>query len=179
MEDLVSRPAPSECITWPFAKNVVSGYPYAMNVETGNAEQAGKVMWQMVNGPWPEGLEAAHTCFNGHLACCNWTHLRPSTHAENMEDMVIAGRSQRGSRHSLAKLTEADIVTIFEMRVRGMTTVAIAQEFGVHWVSISKILKRETWTRVDTGRFDVPFLLRFDDGLPTLWDPPYELLIGA
>lgn len=43
---------------------------------------AHRLVYQMLVGPIPEGLELDHLCRN--TSCCNWQHVEPVTHAENI-----------------------------------------------------------------------------------------------
>lgn len=48
----------------------------------GSAALAHKVIWELLVGPVPEGLELDHLCRNP--PCVNPDHLEPVTHAENI-----------------------------------------------------------------------------------------------
>ena len=55
------------------------GYPYAWH--EGRDQPAYRVVWELLVGPIPEGLELDHLCVTP--MCCNPQHLEPVTHAEN------------------------------------------------------------------------------------------------
>jgi hypothetical protein len=81
-------------------------------------------------GPIPNGQCVMHTCDNP--ACCNPTHLKLGSHAENMEDMKAKGRAKniKGAQHPNAKLSEADVRAIREA-YPDMTQDHLAKKYGV------------------------------------------------
>lgn len=59
---------------------------------TGNvSERVHRLMWEMHNGPIPEGQVVRHRC--DVPACCNPLHLEVGTKKQNSRDMVERGRS--------------------------------------------------------------------------------------
>jgi len=57
---------------------------------------ASRVMWELMFGPVPEGLEVCHNCPGGdNPACVQPLHLWLGTHQENMEDAVRKGAWER------------------------------------------------------------------------------------
>ncbi|QRY51726.1 HNH endonuclease [Mycolicibacterium septicum] len=97
-----------------------------------------------------EPLVVRHKCDNP--PCCNPAHLEIGTHAENMQDMARRGRAAkpdfRGSKNNRAKLTESDVLRIVAMCDEGIGTRAIADEFGVKYYAIRKILSGQRWSHV-------------------------------
>ena len=82
-----------ECLIWPFSKTK----GYAAIRKDGRLQYVSRIICERVNGPEPfEGSETLHGCGNGHLGCITGSHLRWGTHAENMSDMVLHGRSNKG-----------------------------------------------------------------------------------
>lgn len=73
------------------------------------------------------------------------------TPADNSADMVLRGRSLKGTKHHKAKLSEQDVLTIRE-RYRYKSTdnnsFTLAQEFGVSQHLIMCILKNKVWSHV-------------------------------
>lgn len=68
-----------DCWIWTGYHNA-TGYPYSSL--DGRDQPAYRVVYQMVVGPIPEGLELDHLC--NVPSCVNPDHLEPVTHAENM-----------------------------------------------------------------------------------------------
>jgi len=91
----------------------------------------------------PVGMECAHN--NGNPADNRLCNLRWDTRRGNHADKVLHGTTVRGERNALAKLTEADVRTVFAMRERGALLSEIASTFGVTAANVSNILMRKTW----------------------------------
>jgi hypothetical protein len=92
------------------------------------------------------GLYAIHSCDNP--ICVNPAHLREGTQAENMTDKVERGRQLWGEKHGRAKLTEADVRQIFELRATGLTQLEIAAEVGVDRSQVGCILRGDRWAHL-------------------------------
>lgn len=52
-----------------------------------------RVMWELINGPVPDGLHVRHRCDNP--PCCNPSHLLIGTPLDNYNDMAERGRAKR------------------------------------------------------------------------------------
>jgi len=104
----------------------------------------------VLNAFGPKRPTPKHECCHNDGNVCNnhISNLRWGTSKENAADMVKHGRSLYGSRNFNAKLTEKDIPEILKMKKDGALTSEIAQKFGMTFVSIWKIIKRETWKHV-------------------------------
>ena len=57
----------------------------------GKVRGAHTIIYEIHNGPIPDGICVLHTCDTP--ACCNINHLRAGTHTENMRDMAKKKRS--------------------------------------------------------------------------------------
>lgn len=89
---------PDTCQLWLGCKNQ-KGYGYFR--VNGQIHLAHRVSYAITYGEVPSGVLVRHTC---HIrSCVNPAHLILGTHAENMQDMVRAGRQHRrgvsASRH--------------------------------------------------------------------------------
>ncbi len=60
----------------------------------GGVRYAHRVIWQVLVGPIPDGLQLDHLCRNP--SCCNPDHLEPVTHAENLRRGVSRFNAPKG-----------------------------------------------------------------------------------
>lgn len=109
-----------------------------------NAERASRVAFYLTYGRWPE--QALHRCDNP--PCCNPEHLFEGSNQDNTDDMVAKGRQARGESAGLAKLTSAQVVEIVGRYLGGAYLSLLAQEYGVHFATVAKIVRGEIWTHV-------------------------------
>ena len=107
---------------------------------------AHRVVWELVNGPVPEGMYVRHTCNTRH--CVNPDHLAVGTHAENMADMVASGRAnggRRGGAHGFTKhLSPQDALLVRYLYRRSGETVtfaALAAVFRVDPQAVQTLLR--------------------------------------
>ena len=94
-------------------------------------------------GPIPEGMVIRHKCDNP--PCINPEHLELGTMKDNSQDMVQRGRSPKGERHGMSKLTEDDVRHIRELLSQGLTHNRIASEMNVTREAISSIYQKKSW----------------------------------
>lgn len=120
------------------------GKPYGMLVN--------RLVCEAFHGAHPPGdYEAAH--WDGDRENNKADNLRWATPSENSMDNVRLGRliTHRGEDHTNAKLRNADIDTIFELRERGVTQRDIARRFAVCHQTIGRILRGERWVSVSSA----------------------------
>jgi hypothetical protein len=101
-------------------------------------------MYTQKNGAIPKGMVIRHKCDN--RKCINPDHFEIGTQRQNMQDMVERGRSLTGEKHPLVKLTEAQVIEIWERALKG--ECHLAKEYGVSYSTISKIRKGERWKHI-------------------------------
>lgn len=104
--------------------------------------RAHRVAYELAVGAIPDGMFVCHRCDNPR--CVRPGHLFLGSHAENMADMVIKGRSARlkGGLNGSAKLEPEAIVTI---RSSAGSYLQIARLFGVSPSAVGMIKRRERW----------------------------------
>jgi len=138
----VNVAGPSECWLWTGAK----AYGYGMFHFNGALRRAHRVAYTISKGDIPEGLLVRHTC--DVRSCVNPAHLVVGTVQDNTNDKIERGRQTRGEAHSTARLTEAEVASVFQMRQAGLSQQAIADHFGVAQTTISAICRRATWSHL-------------------------------
>lgn len=118
-----------------------------------NKEQiyAHRYSYTVSYGPIPESVQVLHKCDNPR--CVNPDHLFLGTHQDNMDDMLQKGRKRTvcGEENGTAKLTEEQVN---EIRARYIPRHpihgcnAMAREFGIGQMEVSRIINRKRWKHI-------------------------------
>lgn len=128
-----------ECLTWPYAKTG-KGYGWI------GKSLVSRLVCEEIYGPPPTpDHQAAHSCGNGHLACCAKGHLSWKTSVENQADRLAHDTHVRGERSATAKLTESDVHQVRLLKSTGQGHVEIAARFGVGPSTIRAVLEGRSW----------------------------------
>lgn len=116
----------------------------------GRAKYAGKVIsahrlaWQLFRGTIPNGLCVLHSCDN--RPCVKPAHLFLGTFLDNAKDRDKKGRTAKGEKVGLAKLTENKVIEIRRVYSEGIVSQQyLAEKVGVHPSIVSDIIRRKTW----------------------------------
>jgi hypothetical protein len=103
---------------------------------------AHRYSWELHHGEIPAGLWVLHKC--DVRACVNPDHLFLGTIDDNNRDRAQKGRNrdQSGSNHNMARLTEADVLSIrSDPRLQRL----IAAEYGITQPAVSMIKHQVRW----------------------------------
>jgi len=141
-ETLLKKASPSgDCLLLGNPKSSRRYWSVAFN---GRRLGAHRVMWLLLHGQIPEGLEVCHRCDN--TRCINPDHLFLGTHLENMRDRDQKGRcGTLGEKSPLAKLNSAKVIDIYNRATTGIKPREIAAQFGVSEMTVVRIFKKQTW----------------------------------
>ncbi len=134
----------------------------------GSIVQAHRFSWELHFGPIPDGLFVLHRC--DVPACVRPDHLFLGTALDNMQDMRAKGRNvtpkpnprfgddhayrrhpewiPRGEQASQSKLTEVLVRYIRAEYAAGRLQRELAAELGVGEMTISRAVRRESWSHV-------------------------------
>ena|SRR5882762_6583647 len=121
------------------------GYGLIWDGELRTILKANRAMWMVYNGPIPKDMNVLHTCDNP--PCIKPLHLFLGTQYDNMQDMIAKGRGadRVGISNGNAKLTEAQVLEVFELLKEGKLTQAeIGDRYGIAQTAVSYI-KRTGW----------------------------------
>ena len=134
------------CVKWPFA-TIANGRP-VMKYK-GKTQYASRVILSLATGdPITTELVARHKCRT--VSCINPRHLEWGTHSQNMMDRVRDGTDNRGERHPLSRLTNAQVLEIYKSKGRH---VDLAKLYGVRPMVIGNIRNGKTWSHL-TSRIE-------------------------
>ena len=113
---------------------------------------AHRLVWEAHVSPIPKGLEINHK--NGIKDDNRLSNLEILTHDENMAHRknTLQIKGVRGSKSNLAKLTEDDVLRVYELLDAGLSQSAIAKEFGISRPNVSMIQNGKTWPHLFENR---------------------------
>jgi len=131
---------------------------YKVQLWDGNGKgrwlEVGNVIAATFLGPKPKGLELDHQ--DGYPLNNRITNLRYITHRENVDHAMALGRCPKGDTHYLhrnperalrgekngsSKVSDAQREEIRQRRAQGEKLTALGAEFGLHFSTISDIVK--------------------------------------
>ncbi len=143
----VTRGAPDECWPWQRGK-FENGYGLiGMKSTPLGAHRVSYCLSRGVSLSSIAGLTVRHSCHNP--SCVNPEHLSVGTPKQNREDMTSAGRSARGTKQHLAKLTEAEVQAAREIYAAGGISIRkLAKRFCVSFTPMQNLLVGKTWRHV-------------------------------
>lgn len=150
----VDRRGPDDCWIWQgtrMAPNKIGEqYGHIGISEKGRqiSYRAHRLAYILVYGDLPDDMVVMHTCDNP--LCVNPAHLKAGTQKENAEDMARKGRVAHGASHYDSRLTEDDVLAIFDDKTS--TNIALARRYGIHDSNIVKIRRGERWRRLLIAR---------------------------
>jgi len=132
----VDHAGADECWQW-IGSLGQNGYGnFAMD---GKNIRAHKMSWLLHYGPVPAGMYVCHHCDNP--SCVNPAHLFIGTPRDNYEDMWKKGRSPR-------KLTDEDVLAIYQLRAGHTDCRIIARQYGVSAGLIRSICRCDSYRHI-------------------------------
>lgn len=135
--------SPYGCWVWLGSKD---GDGYGFITWEGANVRPHRLSYEMFVGEIGEGMWVLHHCDNP--SCFNPTHLFQGVPQDNSDDMCQKGRSHKGETHHSAKL---DAIKVMEIRRRyssGESVRALADEYGLAFKNMDRVVKRDTWKHV-------------------------------
>lgn len=135
-----------ECWIWTGA---VSKGGYGQFVSRPHRFYTHRLSWELHHGLIAKGSCILHDCPGGdNTRCCNPAHMKLGTHAENMADMKMKGRSTPGVRNPASKLTEAQVIACHKMHRQGCSNADIARAMSISTGHVCGILQGKRWPEI-------------------------------
>ena len=148
----VDRRDPNDCWFWIGAIGIHGYGVIGRGTREDGVILAHRASWEIHNGPIPEGSHVLHTCDDRYPAgdhtnrkCVNPAHLKTGSNKENVADMLLHKRQQRGERYGAVKL---DTAAILEIRASDEPARFFANKFDVSFSAIHLIRRRKRWAHV-------------------------------
>ncbi len=140
IEKKVERIPEGGCWVW-MGTTTVRGY--GQLISNNRKHYAHRASYEAFIGEIPKGMHVCHACDN--VYCVNPSHLFLGTQKQNLEDMAKKGRSTRGERNPMAKLSKEDVEDIKYLFTAGNSDSEISKEFGVCRQTINNIRNGKVW----------------------------------
>jgi hypothetical protein len=137
------------CWQWPFGNDRQT---YGRVTLDGKHRLAHRIVCELAHGSPPTPThQAAHSC--GNPGCINPHHLRWATAKGNADDRSDHGRTARGSRSAMSRLTEADVIAArAQYAAGGVSKAALARQFGVSAAAMKFIINGRNWAWLKEGK---------------------------
>lgn len=78
-------------------------------------------------------------------------NLAWGTQKENKADELETGHRMRGEKHHNCKLTEPEVIEIYNRAITGENQRTIAREFGIRNSNVSMIKRKQAWQHIHEG----------------------------
>lgn len=136
---------PNGC--WLWTGPIFADNRYGQISVNGSPARAHRVSWVIHHGPIPDGLLVLHRC--DCRICVRPDHLWLGTHRDNVDDMVLKGRSLRGERNHNAKITSDQVLEIRSLYHTGnFSQCELAARFGIRQPQVSAIILLRSWSHL-------------------------------
>lgn len=132
-----------DCLVW----RRPGGGRYGQVRQDGKFVYVHRLAYTLSVGPIPPGMCVCHRCDNPR--CIRPDHLFLGTDADNTRDKVMKGRQSRGESHGTAVLRSADVQAIRGEVARGRSQRAVAKQFGVGQMQVSRIVRGQRWGHLE------------------------------
>lgn len=167
--DKISFEPTSGCGLWTGSLDK-DGYPLIK--WRGKTTRVTRLVWTLLRGPIPDGLQVLHRCDNP--PCANVNHFFLGTDADNHADCVSKGRqargikitinrnTARGDRHSSrthpesvqrgedspkAKVRSGQVDEMRRLHSKGARVADLVRMFGMSWSQTNRIVRNQSWVR--------------------------------
>ena len=132
----------NEC--WECTSHCLSDQGYVKITIKGKQTYGHRYMYEQKYGK-PNSEVLRHICDNRW--CINPDHLIEGTHNDNVQDRVNRNRSAKGIKNGRAKLTEKDVIDIYNNN--NIPKMHLAKKYNVDPKVIRDIKQKKTWKHLN------------------------------
>lgn len=130
-----------DCWIWTSGKDL-DGYGL-FQLESRRTVRAHRLMYQITEGPIPDGNVIMHSCDNP--PCVNPGHLAAVHELVNIADRDTKGRTSQKSRHYAAKVSQEQVDQLRQRVFAGEKIYRIHSEYGISYSQAKSIAAGRTW----------------------------------
>lgn len=138
-----SKRDPNGCLVWGGCRQ---GKGYGAIFACGKLRSTHRIAYQIYFGKIPAELSILHRCDN--RPCIEPQHLYAGTAKQNSLDAILRGRTPKGIKHGMAKLSEEDVYNIRMLSSNKTASSEIAVKFGVSYHTIWDITTGRSWRHI-------------------------------
>jgi hypothetical protein len=137
----------NECWPWIAGRGGRDDRGY-FRVDNNHIRVAHRVVWELMYGPIPNGMNVLHSCDNP--LCCNPRHLFLGTQRDNVLDAVSKGRatSNAGEANPRAQRRVPEVRAIKDIFRAGFDRRRIAKAWGLRYGYVCDIVNERIWKGV-------------------------------
>ena len=149
---------------WQWTAGVFKSGGYGLFGINGEMRRCHRVSWIISHGSIQDGVQILHKCDNPR--CVNPAHLFAGTPNDNMQDMIVKGRSvhAKGDHHPCAQLTLRSACEIKTLAQRGWATKAmLARMYAQSRTNIGRIVNGRLWKDAPILASDDAVVLKLAD----------------
>jgi HNH endonuclease len=152
-DEKVGPPDENGCTLWLAGTHANGPRAYGLFYARGQMRPAHRWIYEETYGEQPAHIDVCHRC--DVRLCVNLDHLFAGTRQDNMDDAVRKGRTARGPRQSMqgsnhpgSTLSDEQVKAIRKRHDEGAKKRALSEEYGVSFQSISRIVRRISWSHI-------------------------------
>lgn len=138
----LTKRSTNRCLEW---TGSLHGQGYGCLRIDGVTRTAHRAQWERLRGP-TNGSWVLHRCDN--RKCVEPTHLFLGTAKDNSQDMVRKGRSAKGEKQGLSKLTSEEVRRIKSLPKKEFNRHAEAARLGVRPETLDRIRRGVDWAHI-------------------------------
>jgi hypothetical protein len=140
---VIHRPELGPCWVWQGNRDQDG---YGIVKVNGKNTKLHRLMYRLFVGPLFDLQLVLHRCDNP--PCCNPSHLRAGTDADNIADCCQKFRNAFGVRNNKAKLTDDKVVALRAAYNSGFSSVYLAHQEGMSTSTMQNVLFGRSWKHV-------------------------------
>ena len=141
--DKVNKKGHNDC--WEWTGYIMNGYGRFVDSDVKKEIGAHRYSYKL-HFTDPLDKNVCHKCDN--TKCVNPSHLFLGTQQDNIKDMMLKNRQNKGEVNGNRILTNAQVLDIRKLRSEGLSVKQLSSQFSTSSDNIYCIINRTTWKHI-------------------------------